>query len=58
MPWQDCSNLKLNDKLIKIISDEKIFFENCEAVIDFSFAGATIENITNASKNNCIYVLL
>jgi 4-hydroxy-tetrahydrodipicolinate reductase len=42
---------------IKIISDAKIFFENCDAVIDFSFAGAAIENITNASKYNCTYVL-
>jgi len=42
---------------IKIISDTKTFFHDCDAVIDFSFAGAVIDNITNASQNNCAYVL-
>ena len=42
---------------VNITSDSKDFFKRCDAVIDFSFAGAVIENITNASQNNCAYVL-
>ena len=42
---------------VDITSDTNVFFSNCDAVIDFSFADASIKNIEIASKHNCAYVL-
>ena len=42
---------------VNIISSADKFFSDCDAVIDFSFADASVENIKAAIKYNCAYVL-
>ena len=42
---------------VNIISNADNFFADCDAVIDFSFADASVENIKAAVKHNCAYVL-
>ena len=42
---------------VNITSDTNVFFSDCDAIIDFSFADASVENIKIASKYNCAYVL-
>lgn len=42
---------------IKLTSNAEKFFSDCDAVIDFSLAEAAVENIRNAKKHNCAYVL-
>jgi len=42
---------------VDITSDTNVFFSDCDAIIDFSFADASVKNIEIASKYNCAYVL-
>jgi len=42
---------------VNIISNADKFFTDCDAVIDFSFADASVENIKAAVNHNCAYVL-
>jgi len=42
---------------VNIISNTDTFFAGCDAVIDFSFADASVENIKAAINHNCAYVL-
>ena len=42
---------------VNITSDTDKFFAECDAIIDFSFTDASVENIKAAMSHNCSYVL-
>ena len=41
---------------VNITSDTDKFFAECDAIIDFSFTDASVENIKAAMSHNCSYI--